>query len=40
MKRKEKPRTHNLLLAGIVAFAVMLLLLRLFNFAHGHGRIR
>jgi hypothetical protein len=38
MKRQPKPRNHNLLLAGIVAFAVLLLLLRLFNFVHGHGR--
>jgi hypothetical protein len=40
MKRKPKARSYNLLLAGVVALAVLLLLLRLFNFVHGHGRMR
>src|SRR5580658_6781038 len=37
MNPKAKPRTPSLILAGIVAFFVLLLLLRLFVFAHGHG---
>jgi hypothetical protein len=37
MKRKPKPRKPNLLLASIVAFAVLLLLLRMLVFVAGHG---
>jgi hypothetical protein len=40
MTPKPKSRLQNLLLAGMVAFAVLLLLLRLFVFVHGHGRLR
>jgi hypothetical protein len=37
MRRKPKPRKPNLLLAGIVAFAVLLLLLRMIVFVAGHA---
>jgi len=33
--RPAKPRSHRLFLACVVAFAVLLLLLRLLNFVHG-----
>ena len=36
--RKAKPRSHRLILACAVVFAVLLLLLRLLVFVHGHGR--
>jgi len=38
MTSHAKSRTPSLILAGIVALFVLLLLLRLFVFAHGHGR--
>jgi uncharacterized protein YfaT (DUF1175 family) len=38
MASRTKSRTQRLLLAGLIVLAVLLLLLRLFNFAHGHGR--
>jgi hypothetical protein len=40
MKRQPNPRNQSLLLVYIVAFAVLLLLMRLFNFVHGHGGMR
>ncbi|HEY1160619.1 MAG TPA: DUF1175 family protein [Terracidiphilus sp.] len=40
MSPQTKPRLQRLILAGVVAFAVLLLLLRLFVFAHGNGRHR
>jgi len=38
MTPQSKPRLQRLLVAGVVAFAILLLLLRLFVFTHGHGR--
>ncbi|MGA2218511.1 MAG: DUF1175 family protein [Terracidiphilus sp.] len=38
MTPKSKPRTPSLIFAGIVALAVVLLLLRLFLLGHGHRR--
>jgi hypothetical protein len=38
MTPKTKPRSQNLIVACIVAFAILLLLLRMFVFMHGHGR--
>jgi len=35
--KPPKPRFHRLLLASVVAFAILLLLVRLLNFVHGHG---
>ena len=40
MKRKANPRNQNLLVALLVAFAVLLLLLRMLVFVAGHGRHR
>jgi hypothetical protein len=40
MKRKANPRKQNLLVALLVAFAVLLLLLRMLVFVAGHGRHR
>ena len=40
MNSQTKPRWQRLVLAGVVVFAVLLLLLRLFVFAHGNGRRR
>jgi hypothetical protein len=37
---KAKPRKQSLLLAGVIAFVVLLLILRLFVFVYGHGRHR
>jgi hypothetical protein len=36
--RKAKPRFQRLILACVVAFAVLLLLLRMLVFVHGHTR--
>jgi hypothetical protein len=36
--RKAKPRYGRLMLACVVVFAVLLLLLRMLVFVHGHGR--
>jgi len=38
MTPQSKPRFQRPLVAGVVAFAILLLLLRLFVFTHGHGR--
>jgi len=38
MTSQAKSRKHRLLLVGLIVLAVLLLLLRLFNFAHGHRR--
>ena len=35
---QSKPRKQNLLIACFVAFAILILLLRLFVFVHGHSR--
>jgi ABC-type microcin C transport system permease subunit YejE len=40
MKRQPNQRNQSLLWVYIVAFAVLLMLLRLFNFVHGHVRMR
>jgi len=32
------PRSRRLIVVGVVAFAVLLLLLRMLVFVHGHGR--
>ncbi len=38
MKPKTKPRNQNLIIACFVVFAILILLLRLFVFVHGHSR--
>jgi len=40
MKRREKPNGQGLLIAAFVALAMLLALLRLIAFMHGHGRHR
>jgi hypothetical protein len=40
MNRQAKSRLHRLVLAGIVALAILLLLLRLFVFVHGRRGFR
>lgn len=36
--RSARPRFGRLALVGVVAFAILLLLLRMLTFVHGHGR--
>ena len=40
MTRQAQSRSYRLVLAGIVALAILLLLLRLFVFVHGRRGIR
>jgi hypothetical protein len=40
MKRKSKPRSHNLLIVILAAAAVLILLLRMLVFVAGHPHHR